>query len=215
MCINCTYYTKSKPICSEIFRHQLLLKDFTFTGIQCTCSRQYSLEYFGAESCRNIPFSCVFSAHVTPKAKQYSPRYFGTNSCRNIPFSRVLAAHTILKANQYSPKYFGTNRHRNIPFLCVLIACVTPKAEQYSPFRHQQAPKYSLFMCIHCVYYTKGRTIFSEIFRHQLLLKDFTFTRIQCTCSRQYSLEYFSAESCRNISFSHVLSAYIIPKANQ
>ena len=71
-------------------------------------------------------------------------------------------------------------------------------------------------MCIDCMCYTEGKTILSEIFRHQLLLKDFTFTRIQCTCStshRQYSLEYFGTESCRNISFSQVLSAYIISRA--
>ena len=136
MCIDCVCYTEGRTIFSEIFRHQLLLKDFTFTQIQCTCStshRQYSLEYFGTETCRNIPFSCVSSAHVTPKVNQYSPKYFGINSCRNTPFSCVLAAHTIPKANQYSPKYFGTNRHRNIPFLCALIACITPKEKQYSP----------------------------------------------------------------------------------
>ena len=71
-------------------------------------------------------------------------------------------------------------------------------------------------MCIDCMCYTEGKTIFSEMFRHQLLLKDFMFTRIQCTCStshRQYSLEYFGTESCRNISFSQVLGAYIISKA--
>ena len=51
------------------------LKYFIFTWIQCTCSlshKQCSVEYFGTNSCRNIPFSCVLSAHITPKAKQYS-----------------------------------------------------------------------------------------------------------------------------------------------
>ena len=71
MCIECAYYSGGKTIFSEIFRHQLLLKDFTFTGIQCTCSwshKQHSLKYFGTDSCRNIPFSCAFSVHVTLKA---------------------------------------------------------------------------------------------------------------------------------------------------
>ena len=42
------------------------------------------------------------------------------------------------------------------------------------------------------------QTIFSEMFQHQLLPKDFIFTSIQCTCSpghKQYSLEYFALKS--------------------
>ena len=88
-------------------------------------------------------------------------------------------------------------------FMCINCTYYTEGKPIFSEiFRHQQAPRYSVFMCIDCAYYTKGRTIFSEIYRHQLPLKYFTFTSIQCTCStshRQYSLEYFGTETCRNI----------------
>ena len=114
-CIECMYLLGGVTIIPEV--HQLLLKDFTFTGIQCTCSwshKQYSLEYFGTETCWNISFSCVSAAHTIPKANQYSLKYFGTNRHWDIPFLCALIAHITLKAEEYSPKYIGTNCHRNI-----------------------------------------------------------------------------------------------------
>ena len=57
-------------------------------------------------------------------------------------------------------------------------------------FRHQQLPKYSIFMCIDCTYYSEGKTIFSEIFRRKLLLKNFILSQIQCTSSLSHK-QYF------------------------
>ena len=265
---------------------------FTWFQLRCSLShKQYSPKSFGAESCWNISFLHVLGAHDIPKANQHSLRYFGTNSCRNIPFSCVLSANIIPKAKQYSPKYFGTNNCQSVPFSCVLTAHIIPKAEQHSLsyfgtnscqnipfshayysegkamlseiFRHQQLPKYSIFMCINCTYYTESKAIFSEIFRHQRLPKysificincayysegktifsmpkDFIFTWIQCTSSlshKQYFLGisgpraakifHFSphyqvhilywkqTNSCRNITFSCVLSVHITPKAKK
>ena len=118
----------------------MLPKDFIFTRIQCTCSpshKQYSVVYFGTTSCWNITLSCVLSAHSTPRAKQYSLKYLGTNSYRNISLSCVLSGYTVLpqKAKQY--------------FIFICFNCTYyPKAKPIFPeiFRHQQLPKYSIFM---------------------------------------------------------------------
>ena len=71
-------------------------------------------------------------------------------------------------------------------------------------------------MCIEFTYYSKGKTIFFKIFRHQLLPKYLIFTQIQCTCSlskKQHSLKYFGTESCQNVTLSCLLSAHVIPQA--
>ena len=123
MCIDCAYNSEGTTIFSKIFRHKLLPKDFIFTWIQCTCSlshKQYSPKSFGAESCQNISFLHVLSAHYIPKSNKHSLRYFGMKSCRNIQFSCVLSGHIIPKAKQYSPKYFGTNNCCSVPFSCIL-----------------------------------------------------------------------------------------------
>ena len=110
----------------------MLLKDFTFTRIQCTCSpshKQYSLVYFGTVSCWNITLSCVLSAHSTPRAKQYSPstEIFHFHVC----WVDILPH----KAKQYSI------------FIWFNCTCY-PKAKPIFPkiFRCQQLPKYSIFL---------------------------------------------------------------------
>ena len=212
LCILCTFYTEGKAIFSEIFWPQRLPKysifmwidctyysecktifsmpkDFIFTWIQCTSSWSHKQYFSGilapraaeifhfclhyqvhilylkqTNSSRNITFSCVVSVHITLKAKKYS----ATNSCQNIPFSCAFRAQFILKAKEYSPKHFGTMA-----------------AEIF----------YFHVYWLHILLWRQ--TIFSEIFQHQLLLKDFIFT-IQCTCSpgyKQYSLDCFTPKS--------------------
>ena len=204
MCITCTYYTKGKPIFSEIFRNQQLPKHSIFTCIDCTyCSEGRTI------------FSEIFWHQLLPKAftftriqctcstshKQYSLEYFRAKSCWNISFSHVSSAHIIPKANQYSI------------FMCIECAYYSKGKPIFSEiFRHQEFPKYSIFICIACTNYPEGKTIFSKIFLHQMLSKDFIFTPIQCTCflsHKQYYLEYFGTKSCRNISFSHRFSAHV------
>ena len=166
---------------------------------------------------RRIPFSCVLSVHITPKANQYSLKYFGTNCCWKISLSQGFSAH-VPGATNNIPWSISAPRlaeifHFHVSLLHMLLR------RQSSILRNISAPTAAeIFhlMCINCTYYTEGKPIFSEIFQHQLPPKYFTFTWIQCTCSTshiQYSLEYFGAESCRNIPFSCVFSAHVTLKA--
>ena len=154
MCIDFVCYTEGRTIFSEILRHQLLLKDFTFTWIQCTCStshREYSLEYFGTESCRNISFSQVLSAYIIPKATIL--RNISAPPAANIlgnisaPTAAEIFHFTQIQCT-YSPsqnlEYLGAENCRNISFSRVLSLHIIPQ----------------------------GKPIFSEIFRHQQLSKD-------------------------------------------
>ena len=120
--------------------------------------RQYSLEYFGAESCQNITFLHVSSAHIILKANQYFQKYFGTNCCQKISLSQGFSAHVPRATN-------------NIPWSISLLRA-------------------------------------AEIFHFH---KDSLHTFLE---PKEYSPEYLGTENCWNISFLHVLSAHIIPKAN-
>ena len=83
-----------------------------------------------------------------------------------------------------------TNSCQNTTFSCVLTAHITLKVKTYYSegkdiffeiFRHKQLPKYSVFTCISCAFYTEGKAIFSETFWHQQLLKYSIFMCIDCT----------------------------------
>ena len=47
-------------------------------------------------------------------------------------------------------------------------------------FRHQQLLKHYIFMCLECAYYSECKAIFSGIFRHQQLPKCSIFMYINC-----------------------------------
>ena len=49
-------------------------------------------------NCQNVIFSHVLSAHIIPNTKRYSPEYFGTKNYRNIPFLCLFIAHITRKA---------------------------------------------------------------------------------------------------------------------
>ena len=104
--------------------------------------------------------------------------------------------------------------------MCIVDMHVThsryiPEYHHLPSLLHTGKAPHTVPMCIECTYCSKGKTIFSEMFRHEQLLKDFIFTWIQCTCfpsHKQYSMDDFSTKSCRNIPFSCILSVPITLK---
>ena len=97
----------------------------------------------------------VTEVPITPNTKQYSQKYFGINSCWNILFSHVLSAHIMVNAEQYSPKYFSPTSCQKILFLHGFSAHV-PKLHTvfHVVFQPQELPKYFIFLCIKCTYYS-------------------------------------------------------------
>ena len=194
MCIDFASYSEGKTIFSEIFRHKLLPKDFIFTQIQCTSSPSHK-QYFVGFQRRELPkffifvyiIKCTYYTESKPTAAEILDSHLywvrillqrQRNILRNIP---APTAAEIL--------------HFHVYFVRILYR------RQSNILRNISAPTAAEIFYFH-VYWLHillpRQTIFSEIFRHQLLPKNFIFTWIQCTCSlghKQYSLKYFTPKS--------------------
>ena len=104
-------------------------------------------------------------------------------NCQKMSFSIVVSAHITPKTNQYFPEIF---RHQQLPkyFIFMYIKCTCyaqSKRISSKLFWHKPLPEYSIVMCIECTYYSQGKPIFSDIYQHQLLPEYSNFMCIKCT----------------------------------
>ena len=162
---------------------------------------QHSLKYFGTNSHWNIPFSCVVTAHITPKATQYSVKYFGTNNCRNIPFSCVLTAHMTSKAKNILQNTLAPATAKIFHFDTDSVHMFPGPQTIFPGIFHPEEP--TLFSHVLSEHITEAKIIFSKIFWHQWLRKDFIFTVTQCTCFRAANSIFWNKSVLRAAEILH------------
>ena len=209
-----------------------------------TCSQKVKHECLVPKNCQKMSFSIVVSAHITPKTNQYVPEIFRHQQLPKYFIFMYIKCTCYAQSKRIFSELFW---HKPLNVSAPIAAKgyhfymdsvhLFPKPQTTFPgrFQHQELPEYSILMCIECAYYSKGKAISSKIFQHQQLPKYSIFMCIDCAYYSQDKIIFhfhmdsvqmfpepqtifpksFSAKSCQNISFLHVLSAHDIPKANQ